>query len=65
MDSFKIIAPHNAAVTLINLPLLIPQTLIRVSILEIEIIKKKRKKKQQQQKQPTNLTPDSALYASR
>lgn len=64
MDSFKIIAPHNAAVTLINLPLLIPQTLIRVSILEIEIIKKK-EKKQQQQKQPTNLTPDSALYASR
>lgn len=42
MDSFKIIAQHNTAVTLINLPLLTPQTLIRVSILEMKIKFKKK-----------------------
>lgn len=36
VDSFKIIAQHNTAVILINLPLLHLQTLILVSILEIE-----------------------------
>lgn len=56
VDSFKIIAQHNTAVTLINLPLPIPQTLIQVSILKIEFQKKKKKN--------TTLTPDSVLCVS-